>query len=38
MCASDIISPKEFIGAVMDLCQDHLGIMGTMEDISTYRV
>ena len=38
MVADDIITPKEFIGAVMDLCQDHRGIMGTMEYISTDRV
>ena len=38
MVAADIITPKEFIGAVMDLCQDHRGIMGTMEYISTERV
>ena len=38
MVAADIITPKEFIGAVMDLCQDHRGIMGTMEYISTDRV
>ena len=38
MVAADIITPKEFIGAVMDLCQEHRGIMGTMEYISTDRV
>ena len=38
MVAADIIAPKEFIGAVMDLCQDHRGQMGTMEYISTDRV
>ncbi|MCH4160131.1 MAG: translation elongation factor 4 [Bifidobacterium sp.] len=36
--AADIITPKEFIGAVMELCQDHRGQMGTMEYISTDRV
>ncbi|MCI1217780.1 translation elongation factor 4 [Bifidobacterium crudilactis] len=36
--AADIIAPKEFIGAVMELCQDHRGQMGTMEYISTERV
>ena len=36
--AADIITPKEFIGAVMDLCQDHRGQMGTMEYISADRV
>lgn len=36
--AADIITPKEFIGAVMELCQDHRGQMGTMEYISTERV
>lgn len=35
MVAADIITPKDFIGSVMDLCQDHRGIMGTMEYIST---
>ena len=38
MVAADIITPKDFIGSVMDLCQDHRGIMGTMEYISTDRV
>ena len=38
MVAADIITPKEFIGAVMDLCQDHRGEMGTMEYISADRV
>lgn len=38
MVAADIITPKEFIGPVMDLCQDHRGQMGTMEYISTERV
>ena len=38
MVAADIITPKEFIGAVMDLCQDHRGQMGTMEYISADRV
>ncbi|MDN6272050.1 MAG: translation elongation factor 4 [Bifidobacterium crudilactis] len=36
--AADIITPKEFIGAVMELCQDHRGQMGTIEYISTERV
>ena len=36
--AADIITPKEFIGAVMELCQDHRGVMGTMEYISADRV
>lgn len=38
MVAADIITPKEFIGAVMDLCQDHRGQMGTMEYLSPERV
>ena len=38
MVAADIITPKDFIGAVMDLCQDHRGQMGTMEYISADRV
>ena len=38
MVAADIILPKEFIGAVMELCQDHRGNMGTMEYISPERV
>ncbi len=38
MVAADIITPKDFIGAVMDLCQDHRGQMGTMEYISSDRV
>ena len=32
--SADILLPKEFIGAVMELCQDHRGQMGTMEYIS----
>ncbi|BDR54727.1 elongation factor 4 [Bombiscardovia apis] len=36
--AADIITPKEFIGSVMDLCQDHRGQMGTMEYLSPERV
>ncbi|MFD0705024.1 translation elongation factor 4 [Alloscardovia venturai] len=36
--AADIICPKEFIGSVMELCQDHRGQMGTMEYISPERV
>lgn len=36
--AADIICPKEFIGSVMELCQDHRGNMGTMEYISPERV
>ncbi|NSX25005.1 elongation factor 4 [Gardnerella vaginalis] len=38
MVAADIIAPKDFIGAIMDLCQDHRGEMGTMEYISADRV
>lgn len=38
MVAADIITPKEFIGSVMELCQDHRGIMGTMEYLSPERV
>jgi len=38
MVAADIITPKEFIGSVMELCQDHRGQMGTMEYIGTERV
>lgn len=36
--SADIIAPKEFIGSVMELCQDHRGQMGTMEYISPERV
>ncbi|WP_418968564.1 translation elongation factor 4 [Alloscardovia omnicolens] len=36
--SADIILPKEFIGSVMELCQDHRGQMGTMEYISPERV
>ncbi|MFT8639910.1 translation elongation factor 4 [Bifidobacterium sp.] len=36
--SADIITPKEFIGSVMELCQDHRGQMGTMEYISPERV
>lgn len=36
--SADIILPKKFIGAVMELCQDHRGQMGTMEYISPERV
>ena len=35
---ADIITPKEFIGSVMELCQDHRGQMGTMEYLSPERV
>ncbi len=35
---ADIITPKEFIGPVMELCQDHRGQMGTMEYLSPERV
>lgn len=35
---ADIITPKEFIGSVMELCQDHRGQMGTMEYLSPDRV
>lgn len=38
LVAASIITPKEFIGSVMDLCQDHRGQMGTMEYISPERV
>ncbi|WP_018143726.1 translation elongation factor 4 [Alloscardovia criceti] len=38
MVSADIICPKEFIGSVMELCQDHRGNMGTMEYISPERV
>jgi GTP-binding protein LepA len=38
MVAADIITPKEFIGSVMELCQDHRGEMGTLEYLSTSRV
>ncbi|OTA25736.1 elongation factor 4 [Alloscardovia macacae] len=38
MVAADIILPKEFIGSVMELCQEHRGNMGTMEYISPERV
>ena len=33
-----IYTPSEYVGSLMDLCQDHRGIMGTMEYISTDRV
>ena len=36
--SADIITPKEFIGPVMELCQDHRGQMGTMEYLSPERV
>lgn len=35
---ADIILPKEFIGAVMELCQEHRGQMGTVEYLSPDRV
>ena len=35
---ADIITPKKFIGSVMELCQDHRGQMGTMEYLSPERV
>ncbi|BDR53093.1 elongation factor 4 [Bombiscardovia nodaiensis] len=38
LVAADIITPKEFIGSVMELCQDHRGQMGTMEYLSPERV
>ncbi|MDY3125778.1 translation elongation factor 4 [Bifidobacterium mongoliense] len=38
MVAADIITPKEFIGSVMELCQDHRGEMGTLEYLSPSRV
>ncbi|KFI99727.1 GTP-binding protein lepA [Bifidobacterium porcinum] len=38
MVAADIITPKEFIGSVMDLCQEHRGEMGDMEYLSPERV
>ena len=38
MVAADIITPREFIGSVMELCQDHRGQMGTMEYLSPERV
>ena len=38
MVAADIITPKEFIGSVMDLCQENRGEMGTMEYLSPERV
>lgn len=38
MVTADIIAPKEFIGSVMELCQDHRGEMGTMEYLSAERV
>lgn len=38
LVAADIITPKEFIGSVMELCQDHRGKMGTMEYLSPERV
>lgn len=38
MVAADIITPKEFIGSVMELCQEHRGDMGTLEYLSPERV
>ncbi|MEK0306607.1 translation elongation factor 4 [Bifidobacterium favimelis] len=38
LVAADIITPKEFIGPVMELCQEHRGQMGTMEYLSPERV
>lgn len=38
MVTADIITPKEHIGAVMELCQDHRGQLGTMEYLGTQRV
>ena len=35
---ADIITPKEFVGDVMDLCQEHRGNMKNMEYLSTERV
>lgn len=35
---ADIITPKEFVGDVMDLCQKHRGNMKNMEYLSTERV
>ena len=35
---ADIITPKEFVGPVMDLCQEHRGQMKNMEYLSTERV
>jgi len=35
---ADIITPKEFVGPVMELCQDHRGQMKTMEYLSPERV
>lgn len=38
MADVDIITPKEFVGDVMTLCQEHRGQMGNMEYLSTERV
>jgi GTP-binding protein LepA len=38
MVLADIVTPKEFIGEVMDLCQTHRGQMKTMEYLSPERV
>ena len=35
---ADIITPKEFVGDVMDLCQEHRGNMKNIEYLSTERV
>jgi GTP-binding protein LepA len=35
---ADIITPKEFVGPVMDLCQEHRGQMKDMEYLSVERV
>jgi GTP-binding protein LepA len=36
--SADIITPKEFVGPVMDLCQEHRGSMKNMEYLSPERV
>ncbi len=38
MAACDIVTPKEFIGDVMQLCEEHRGTLKNMEYLSTERV
>ncbi len=38
MASCDIVTPKEFIGEVMQLCEEHRGTLKNMEYLSTERV
>lgn len=38
MADCDIVTPKDFIGEVMQLCEDHRGTLKNMEYLSTERV